>query len=75
MSVTRTDLFTPRGIRVGSSREEVRAAYPDIHDEPYWSNSDGDYLWYGNKNEFGPTLLFNFVDDKVDSIVLNYVLD
>ena len=36
VETTRTDLFTPRGIRVGSTRAEVREAYPNILTGDYW---------------------------------------
>ena len=36
VETTRTDLFTPRGIRVGSTRAEVREAYPTILTGDYW---------------------------------------
>lgn len=75
MSTTRTDLFTPQGIRVGSTRDEVLAAYPSIHDEPYGGDVGTDYLWYGNDNGLGSALLFNFTDDKVDEIVLCNISD
>ena len=36
IDVTRADLYTPRGIRVGASRAEVLAAYPEALTGDYW---------------------------------------
>ena len=37
LETSRTDMYTPRGIRVGSTREEVLAAYPGmLFDEKNW---------------------------------------
>lgn len=64
----RTDMYTPRGIRVGSTREEVLAAYPGLlSDEKNWQWAyPDDYLWYcANENGSGPCLYFFFADDVV----------
>ncbi len=64
----RTDMVTPRGIRVGATREEVLAAYPGLlSDEKNWTWAyPDDYLWYcANENGLGPCLYFFFADDTV----------
>lgn len=64
----RTDMVTPRGIRVGATREEVLAAYPGLlSDEKDWTwASPDDYLWYcANEDGIGPHLYFFFVNDVV----------
>ena len=64
----RTDMVTPRGIRVGASREEVLAAYPGLlSDEKDWTWAyPDDYLWYcANEDGIGPHLYFYFVNDVV----------
>ena len=64
----RTDMVTPRGIRVGSTREEVLAAYPGLlSDEKDWTWAyPDDYLWYcANEDGIGPHLYFYFVNDAV----------
>ena len=76
LDVTRTDVSTPRGIRVGDNREAVLAAYPGIYDTPYpYPGYDGDYLWYCEYEEgFGPAVLFFFSDaDTVQSIQLHFL--
>ena len=76
LDVTRTDVSTPRGIRVGDSREEVLAAYPGIYDTPYpYPGYDGDYLWYCEYEEgWGSAILFFFSDtDTVQSIQLHFL--
>ena len=67
LETTRTDLSTPRGIRVGSTREEVLAAYPDISDEQNWTWAyPDDYLHYSSdENGLGPNLYFFFEDNVV----------
>lgn len=67
----RTDMYTPRGIRVGSTREEVLAAYPGLlSDEKNWQWAyPDDYLWYcSNESGLGPCLYFFFADDVVSMI-------
>ena len=64
----RTDMVTPRGIRVGATREEVLAAYPGLlSDEKNWQWAyPDDYLWYcANEDGIGPHLYFYFVNDVV----------
>ena len=59
----RTDMVTPRGIRV-----EVLAAYPGLlSDEKDWTWAyPDDYLWYcANEDGIGPHLYFYFVNDVV----------
>lgn len=68
METGRTDMYTPRGIRVGSTREEVLAAYPGLlSDEENWYwGYPNDYLWYcADENGLGPHLCFFFTDDVV----------
>ena len=74
LDVTRTDVSTPRGIRVGDSREAVLAAYPGIYDTPYL-DYDGDYLWYCEYEEgWGSAVLFFFSNtDTVQSIQLHFL--
>lgn len=77
LDVTRTDFYTPAGIRVGSTRYEVLAAYPDIFDTPYWHDTapdfpGQDYLWYcDNEEGWGASILFFFQGDVVSQIRLN----
>ena len=74
METGRADMVTPRGIRVGDSREAVLTAYPGIYDTPYL-DYDGDYLWCCEYEEgFGPAVLFFFSDtDTVQSIQLHFL--
>ena len=74
LDVTRTDVYTPRGIRVGDSREAVLAAYPGIYDTPYLSYG-GDYLWYCEYEEgWGSAVLFFFSNtNTVQSIQLHFL--
>ena len=68
METGRSDMYTPRGIRVGATREEVLAAYPGLlSDEKNWQWAyPDDYLWYcANENGLGPYLYFFFTDDVV----------
>lgn len=68
METGRTDMVTPRGIRVGATREEVLAAYPGLlSDEKDWTWAyPDDYLWYcDDVNGIGPHLYFYFVNDVV----------
>lgn len=74
------DLVTPRGIHVGSTREEVWAAYPEANNEPFW-DWQGDYLCYQPwDSDFGPAILFVFqaggeVYDTVQAIFLVNMVD
>ena len=74
LDVTRTDVSTPRGIRVGDSREAVRAAYPEIRDTTYLGYGE-DHLWYGEYEEgFGAALVFFFNNtDTVQAIQLHFL--
>ena len=73
IELTRDDFATLRGIRLGSTRDEVKAAYPELKSGDYWSLYPGeDYLWYcEDELDFGPALIFFFENDKVSKIVLN----
>lgn len=74
------DLVTPRGIHVGSAREEVQEAYPEANNEPFW-DWEGDYLCYRpGGGDFGPAVLFLFqvrgeVYDTVQAIFLVNMVD
>lgn len=75
LTTTRSDVETHRGIRMGASRAEVLAAYPEINDTSYW-DFEGDFLWYGNREHgFGAALLFYFEDDAVVKIRLIDMFD
>lgn len=87
IDVTRTDLYTPRGIRVGDSRAAVRDAYPELEDitgpngtASFWGLEDlegADVLWYnvtGMDYAFD-ALLFFFEEDTLSRIVLYYTFD
>gem|GEM_PF-5017951 len=68
VETTRSDFYTWRDIRVGSTREEVLAAYPQ--DQLYSEaegTADGDYLMYNRTGEsgVGMNLFFYFEDDVV----------
>ena len=68
METGRAAMVTPRGIRVGATREEVLAAYPGLlSDEKDWTWAyPDDYLWYcDDVNGIGPHLYFYFVNDVV----------
>lgn len=73
IELTRDDFATLRGIRLGSTREEVKAAYPELKSGSYWAEYPGeDYLWYcDDEGDFGPAILFFFENDKVSKIILN----
>ena len=77
IDTTRDDLKTYRGIHVGSTREEVLAAYPELYDTPYWHDDapdfpGDDYLWYCDNSEgWGAAILFFFDGDRVTQIRLN----
>lgn len=64
--ITRDDCQTYRGIRVGSSKDEVLAAYPEIHQDLFWGEDD--HMWY-NTSEYGMgvgiNLILRFEDDQV----------
>ena len=74
LETTRTDLSTDRGIRVGSTRAEVEAAYGEnLSRTDYWGLYPGeDYLWYcADPEGWGAAILFFFNGDGVSRIVLN----
>ena len=73
IDLARKDFATLRGIQVGSTRDEVNAAYPELKSGDYWGKYPGeDYLWYcEDELDFGPALIFFFENDKVSKIVLN----
>lgn len=56
IDVTRTDLYTPRGVRVGDSREQVLAAYPEALTGDYWGQypEEPDLLAYVAWNPHAP---------------------
>ena len=74
LETTRTDLSTDRGIRVGSTRAEVEAAYgEELSHTDYWGLYPGeDCLWYcADPEGWGAAILFFFEGDQVSRIVLN----
>ena len=73
IELTRDDFATLRGIRLGSTRDEVKAVYPELKSGDYWTlYPSEDYLWYcEDELDFGPALIFFFENDKVSKIVLN----
>jgi len=79
IDLTRDDFETLRGIRVGSSRDEVMAAYPEAVENNYWGRYPDDLplCWYANPEAdlgpdvLGPAILFFFENDKVSKIILN----
>lgn len=78
LETTRTDLSTDRGIRVGSTRAEVEAAYgEELSRTDYWGLYPGeDYLWYcADPEGWGAAILFFFDGDQVSRIVLNNMFD
>lgn len=77
LDVTRDDLYTPRGIRVGATRAEVLAAYPEASSEDYWGLYSGqDYLWYcNNPIGYGAAILFFFQGDTLTQITLQDMFD
>ena len=78
LETTRTDLSTGRGIRVGSTRAEVEAAYgEELSHTDYWGLYSGeDCLWYcADPAGWGAAILFFFDGDQVGRIVLNNMFD
>ena len=78
LETTRTDLSTDRGIRVGSTRAEVEAAYgEELSRTDYWGLYPGeDYLWYcADPEGWWAAILFFFDGDQVSRIVLNNMFD
>ena len=63
-------LPTTRGIRVGDTRSQTEAAYPELRREPY-PGYEGDYLWYCRQEDgSGPALLFFFTGEQLTRLVL-----
>ena len=63
-------LPTIRGVRVGDSRAQVEAAYPELRRDPY-PGYEGDYLWYCRQEDgSGPAMLFFFQGDQLTRLVL-----
>jgi len=56
IDVTRTDLYTPRGVRVGTSRAQVLETYPEALTGDYWGNypEEPDLLAYVAWNPHAP---------------------
>ena len=76
--MTRTDFYTPRGIRVGASRAEVLDAYPEAVADNYWGKYPGKDLLYWTAwqgSDFGPAILFFFEGDTVRQITLINMFD
>ena len=73
VELARDDFHTQRGIRIGDTRDAVKAAYPELKSGDYWGKYPGeDYLWYcEDELDFGAALIFFFENDKVSKIVLN----
>ena len=80
IDVTRADLYTSQGVRVGDSRAAVREAYPELEDVTapdsvfaLWGlDLEGaDALMY--KCNFNDVLLFFFEGDTVSRMVLFYI--
>ena len=73
LDTTRSDLYTPRGIRVGSTREQVREAYPTAKvTDGWWKYAGEDILLYDPDptGEGRVWLLFLFDGDVVKQITL-----
>ncbi len=83
MDITRSDLSTPRGIRVGDSREEVLSAYPEAAVNNYWGNypEDPPLCWYAwpemdiGPDILGPAILFFFEGDTLRQITVTNMFD
>lgn len=73
IDMTRDDFITHRGIRVGDTKDAVKAAYPELKVGEYWGMYPGeDYFWYcEDSNDFGPALIFFFENNEVSRITLN----
>ncbi len=75
-----TDLATYRGVRVGDSRAQVQALYPELRSGDFWGLYPGeDYLWFsawGGDPAYGPAILFFFGEqDTVTEIELLNMAD
>lgn len=64
LDVTRDDLYTPRGIRVGASREDVLTAYPEAVTGNYWDKypDEPDMLSYIPWSFHDPSQATDFSD-------------
>lgn len=73
LNTTRTDLSTPRGIRVGSTREQVQEAYPTAKVTDGWGEYAGEDILLYDPDPTGEGrvwLLFLFDGDAVKQITL-----
>jgi hypothetical protein len=77
LDLTRDDLATWRGIRVGDCREEVMKAYPEIRPESFPAEEWGDQLVYESipGGISGYFLHFYFENDRVVRILLENLYD
>ena len=64
LDITMTDLYTPRGIRVGTSREDVLTAYPEAVTGNYWDKypDEPDMLSYIPWSGHDPSQVTDFSD-------------
>ena len=64
LDVTRDDFATPRGIRVGATRAEVQAAYPEAVTGNYWDKypDEPDMLSYIAWGDHDPSQVTDFSD-------------
>ena len=71
LDVSRSGVCTGRGIAVGSTRAQVKAAYPKNLSSSKLAPFTGDYLWYNESGKAGSgwTLLFFFQNDRVSRIL------
>ena len=78
IDTTRADVSTQRGIRVGDSREDVLAAYPEAksHSDRNPSLDEENCLWIAEdlENDQGLALLFYLDGDTVRQITLTRLL-
>ena len=78
IDTTRTDVATWRGVRVGDSREDVLAAYPEAksHSDQNLSLNEENCLWIAEdlEQDRGLALLFYLDGDTVRQITLTRLL-
>lgn len=76
IETSRTDLTTYKGARVGMTRDEIHAIYPEASEQPKWSY-EGDYLWISNNMSVGPGffMFLFFKDDQLAKIELINMFD
>ena len=78
IDTTRADVSTQRGVRVGDSREEVLAAYPEAksHSDRNLSLNEENCLWIAEdlEQDRGLALLFYLDGDTVRQITLTRLL-